>query len=83
MLTITINAAEAIRKLASDHNASGLRISSRSGEDRSGAVELAVSLVGSSEPGDQVVAEEGCQVFIQDRLATLLADKALDTVGPA
>lgn len=79
MLNITTNAVDAIKKLTSEHHAGGLRISSRPNQDGDGTVELAVSLVAESEPGDQVVAEEGCEVYIQDQLAPLLADKALDT----
>jgi Fe-S cluster assembly iron-binding protein IscA len=82
LLTITGRAADAIRKLAADHHAGGLRISSPPRPDQEGPVELAVSLVTDSEPGDHVVGGDGCQVFIQNRLASLLADKALDTTGP-
>ena len=81
MLTVTADAARAIRRLTSEHNAGGLRIASAPSPDGDGAVSLSVSLVTGSEPGDQVVSEDGAQVFIQDRVAPLLDDKALDTAG--
>lgn len=81
MLTVTADAARAIRRLTDEHNAGGLRISSVANSAGDGSVSLSVSLVTDSEPGDQVVSEEGAQVFIQDRVAPLLDDKALDTTG--
>lgn len=82
MLTVTADAARAIRRLTDEHHAGGLRISSVANSADDGSVSLSVSLVTDSEPGDQVVSEEGAQVFIQDRVAPLLDDKALDTAGP-
>lgn len=81
MLTVTADAARAIRRLTTEHKAGGLRISSGADGAGDGTVSLSVSLVSDSEPGDQIVSEEGARVFIQDRVAPLLDDKALDTAG--
>lgn len=78
MLAITDDAADAIRTLTGESGEGGLRISVRQQRDDSGSTELAVALAGGSEPGDQVVAEKGCRVFIQEQVASLLADKTLD-----
>ncbi|MEU0569545.1 Fe-S cluster assembly protein HesB [Nonomuraea sp. NPDC005983] len=80
MLTLTANAAQAIRDLtasAPEPEQSGIRISSQ-GE---GATSLTLSLATQPEPADAVVEAEGARVYLDPVAATVLEDKALDA-GP-
>ncbi|MGW0809351.1 Fe-S cluster assembly protein HesB [Nonomuraea sp. NPDC002799] len=77
MLTLTANAAQAIRDLtaaAPEPTQSGIRISSQ-GE---GAGSLTLSLATEPEPADAVVEAEGARVYLDPVAATALDDKALD-----
>ena len=79
MLTLTENAATAIRTLVESAQApadAGLRIS----DDPTGpALELAIT--GGPEAADQVVEGPGARVFLDDQAATVLADKTLDAAS--
>ncbi|MER6950514.1 Fe-S cluster assembly protein HesB [Nonomuraea sp. NPDC000554] len=80
MLTLTANAAQAIRDLtasAPEPEQSGIRISSQ-GE---GSTSLTLSLATQPEPADAVVEAEGARVYLDPVAATVLEDKALDA-GP-
>jgi Fe-S cluster assembly iron-binding protein IscA len=77
VLTLTANAAQAIRDLtaaAPEPTQSGIRISSQ-GE---GANSLTLSLATAPEPADKVVEEEGARVYLDPVAATVLDDKSLD-----
>jgi len=76
MLTVTDNAAAAIRSLTTQPDVpegAGLRIAT---DAAAGALQLSVS----AEPheGDQVVNESGARLFLDSEAAMLLDDKALD-----
>jgi len=77
VLTLTANAAQAIRDLteaAPEPAQSGIRISSE-GE---GASSLTLSLATAPEPADAVVEAEGARVYLDPVAATVLDDKSLD-----
>ena len=78
MLTLTPNAATAIRALveASDlpDSAAGLRIANEPDQ----AASLTLSLAAVPAEDDQVVDESGARVFLAPQAATLLDGKALD-----
>ncbi|MDP4506889.1 Fe-S cluster assembly protein HesB [Nonomuraea sp. NBC_00507] len=77
MLTLTANAAQAIRDLtasAPETAQSGIRISSQ-GE---GASSLTLSLATAPEPADAIVEAEGARVYLDPVAATVLEDKSLD-----
>ncbi|MBE1593756.1 HesB/IscA family protein [Nonomuraea angiospora] len=77
MLTLTANAAQAIRDLTSsapEPSQSGIRISSQ-GE---GASSLTLTLATAPEPADEVVEAEGARVYLDPVAATVLEDKSLD-----
>jgi iron-sulfur cluster assembly protein len=77
VLTLTANAAQAIRDLTASAPApaqGGIRISSK-GE---GANALTLSLATAPEPADEVVETEGARVYLDPVAATVLEDKSLD-----
>ncbi len=77
MLTITDNAASAIRSLTSQPDLpddTGLRIMTQ-GE---GAPSFQLALTQGPAAGDQVVEEGGARVFLEPAAAGALEDKALD-----
>lgn len=84
MLTLTENAATAIRTLVEGAQApedAGLRIS-----DAPGGPELELAITGGPAPADQVVEAtdhegHGARVFLDDQAATVLADKTLDAAA--
>lgn len=81
MLALTEEATTAIRGIvdAADlPDESGLRIT----VDHIGEGEAALNLnfVAEAEAEDQVVAEEGAQVFLDEEAADLLDDKVLDAL---
>jgi Fe-S cluster assembly iron-binding protein IscA len=82
MLTVTDNAATAIRDITSQDAVppgSGLRIAA----DESGG-SLVLSLVAQPFEGDQVVNSSGARLFLDNLAAQLLDDKELDvTVDPS
>ncbi|WP_043620124.1 HesB/IscA family protein [Nonomuraea candida] len=82
MLTLTANAAQAIRDLtagAPEPSQSGIRISSR-GESASS---LTLTLATAPEPADAVVETEGARVYLDPVAATVLDDKSLDAGADA
>lgn len=78
MLGVTSNAAEVIQSLVSDMPNAGLRISSRARVDDPERVEVGLSVTDTPAPTDEVVESNGCQVFVEDQVAPLVADKTLD-----
>lgn len=82
MLTVTENAATAIRDITSQDvvpDGSGLRISADEG-----GTALTLSLVAKPFDGDQVVSSAGARLFLDRLAAQLLDDKELDvTVDPS
>ena len=75
MLTMTDNAADVVQKIVEQtvaEDQAGLRISQA--EDES----LALTPAPDSEPGDQVVEENGARVFLDAGAAAVLDDKILD-----
>jgi Fe-S cluster assembly iron-binding protein IscA len=79
MLTITDDAATAIRTLAAQNDLpaqTGVRISSTTGE--SGATALGLSVAEGPLPEDEVIEVQGARVFVDSAVAADLEDKALD-----
>jgi iron-sulfur cluster assembly protein len=79
MLTLTIDAAEAVRSaLAAAPDLpddAGLRIlPSESGEETG----LGLALAAAPEEDDEVIDEEGARVFVAPEVASYLEDKVLD-----
>ena len=77
MLTLTPNAATAIRALVNGSDlpdAAGLRIA----DDPSGAAALTLTLAAVPAEDDQVLDDGGARVFLAPQAATLLDDKTLD-----
>lgn len=80
MLAITETAAAAIRQLVAVADlppSGGLRISLAS-ELEDEEPKLAVSMEAAAVESDDVVSEEGANVFVDEGAATLLDDKILD-----
>jgi Fe-S cluster assembly iron-binding protein IscA len=78
MLTITENAADAIRGIVASADApegTGLRIASQPGAGEA-AFELTLAQVPAED--DEVIDEHGAQVFLDSQAAELLGDKLLD-----
>lgn len=76
MVTLTDNAAEAIRNLTDQPTVpagAGLRIAT---DPTAGS--LSLSLVATPMEGDQVVDSSGARLFVDPDAAQLLDDKALD-----
>jgi Fe-S cluster assembly iron-binding protein IscA len=82
MLTVTDNAATAIRDITSQDAVppgAGLRIAAEDGGDA-----LVLSLVAQPFEGDQIVDSAGARLFLDRQAAALLDDKELDvTVDPS
>jgi Fe-S cluster assembly iron-binding protein IscA len=79
MLTLTENAASAIRTLTlqtDQPDESGVRIAPTTGEGGTQALRLTVTA--DPQPGDQVLEAEGARVFLDSDVAPSLDDKALD-----
>jgi Fe-S cluster assembly iron-binding protein IscA len=82
MLTITPTAAEVIKDLmVASPDAVGIRLAAKTGHSPNGSqpsaliqIELAPE-VGETE---EVIEEQGAQVFVEPGLAAYLADKVLD-----
>ena len=75
MLTMTDNAADVVKTIVEQTVAeeqAGLRISRAADES------LALTPASGSEPGDQVVEENGARVFLDVGAALVLDDKILD-----
>lgn len=79
MLTLTDNAAEAVRNVmaaAPESSAeAGLRILPQEGGEEVG---LGLAMAAAPEQDDQVIEEEGARVFVAPEVAPYLEDKVLD-----
>jgi iron-sulfur cluster assembly protein len=79
MLTITPNAAEAIRAIVESTEVpdeGGIRISIAQQNGAQASLELAISP--APMEGDEVLEEEGAHVFLDELAAVALDDKSLD-----
>ena len=80
MLTLTPNAAEAVRRLVSSapisDDVGGLRIAP--GEPTPDGVPLELTIVGSPEPEDQDAGAPDAHVYLEPTAAEALDDKILD-----
>ena len=79
MLTITSNAAEAIRAIVESTEVpdqGGIRISIAQQNGAQASLELAISP--APMEGDEVLEEEGAHVFLDELAAVALDDKSLD-----
>jgi iron-sulfur cluster assembly protein len=79
MLAISQEAATAINGIVSNTQApegAGLRISPQLKANEPAALELAV--VEAPVGGDQVIEDQGAQVFVDEQIAPVLDDKLLD-----
>jgi len=80
MLTLTQNAADAIRGIVEDAqlpDGSGVRIAAVPGSEGGDPV-LSLTLEESPDEADQVVEELGALVFVAHQVAPYLDDKVLD-----
>lgn len=80
-MKITPRAALTIQSLLRNREGSGLRIYPVPSED-DGRLEMALAVETAPHPGDEVVAEHGSRVFVEQRLVPPLADKTLDVSRP-
>lgn len=81
MLSITHHAAETIRSLLDAPelpDSAGVRISTSALSWNGHGPPITIDLAVSAQPGDEVVQEEGAQVFIAPAVADALEDKELD-----
>ena len=81
MLTLTPEAAEAIRDLIDDAGLAvpaGLRMDLTEGTLNGGPPGLSSSIVNSPLQGDQVIAEGGARLYVASRAAALIDGKQLD-----
>lgn len=80
MLTLTSNAAEAVKTIAEASpglpNDSGLRIQAEAAGE--GQVSFDLAMVESPDQDDQVIEEAGARVFVEPETALILEDKILD-----
>ena len=79
MLTMTPNAAEAIRQIAAGSGLEpdpGLRISP--GPPTPEGTPLQLGLAARPEPTDQTVESDGARVYVEGPVADVLDDKVLD-----
>jgi Fe-S cluster assembly iron-binding protein IscA len=80
VLTLTSNAAEAVKTMAEAAlelpNDSGLRINAEPTEE--GKLGFELNLVEDPDEGDQVIEESGARVFVEPEAALYLEDKVLD-----
>lgn len=84
MLTLTETAADVVKQLTETEAPSpeaGLRISTQAEGEEGPGLLLAAAV--APEDGDQVLAEAGARVFLDESAAVMLEDKILDAqVGP-
>ena len=82
MLALTPSAAEAIREMTSAiPQAAGIRLATRAGVPLNGsgpATWLEAQPAPAPEDADEVLDEDGAQLFIEPALAAHLDDKVLD-----
>jgi Fe-S cluster assembly iron-binding protein IscA len=79
MLTITDNAAEAVRQISAGSGLEpepGLRITA--GEPTRQGTPLELSLTGGAAATDKTVEEDGARVYLEEPVAAALDDKVLD-----
>jgi Fe-S cluster assembly iron-binding protein IscA len=79
MLTITENAAKAVRQISAGSGLEpdpGLRISM--GAPTADGTPLELAVTGEPESTDQTVEDDGARVYLEDILAPALDDKVLD-----
>lgn len=79
MLTLTLNAASAIRSLVNEPelpDTAGLRIAPA--VQSGGEEALTAEITGGAGPDDQVIETEGARVFLDPAAATALDRKSLD-----
>jgi Fe-S cluster assembly iron-binding protein IscA len=79
LLTLTENAASAIRTLTSqtdEPDETGVRIAPTTGEG--GTPTLGLSVTADPQPDDQVLEAQGARVFVDSDVAPSLEDKSLD-----
>lgn len=77
MLTVTTDAAQAIQELVASQPGAGLRISPQSTDGDQ--IELGLAVTTTPEATDEVIEQEGCQVFLDEQVAPLLDGRTLDT----
>jgi Fe-S cluster assembly iron-binding protein IscA len=76
MLTLTAQAAKAIHGLTADHPGAGLRISSKS--SNGDQIQLGLDVAAQPAPTDQIIEEQGSQVFLDEGVIPLLDGRILD-----
>jgi iron-sulfur cluster assembly protein len=80
VLTLTSNAAEAVKRIAEASSElpkeSGLRIEAQPTEE--GQVSFGLAMVESPDANDQVIEEAGARVYVEPEAALILEDKVLD-----
>lgn len=83
MLTITADAAEAVKTLVSAQGApegGGLRFAAQPAEQADQAeMAIEVSVAPAPAEGDAVLESDGARVFLESAAASFLEDKQLDT----
>jgi Fe-S cluster assembly iron-binding protein IscA len=81
MLTLTMDATDAIRELVEDAElpeTGGIRMDLVDPDTDSAPAGLLISLVTQPETQDEVVEEGGARVYLAPGIAELVSDKALD-----
>lgn len=81
MLTITTDAADAIRAIVSSPElpeTAGVRIAPATQSADTGGAALVLELASAPGAEDEVIDEEGAQVFLDPATADALSDKLLD-----
>jgi iron-sulfur cluster assembly protein len=81
MLAISDGAVQAIRKIFEDPSTpdgGGVRIARGTAPNSGGPQPLELMIVEAPSAGDQIVEEQGAQVFLDQEAAELLSDKRLD-----
>jgi iron-sulfur cluster assembly protein len=79
MLTMTDNAAEAVRQISAGSGLEpdpGLRISA--GAPTPEGTPLEIGLAGEAGPSDQTIEEGGARIYLEELVAPALDDKVLD-----
>lgn len=80
---ITPEAAAAIHSLVSDRDGGGLRMFIAKPKDDGSRLDIGLVVTSYPVPGDEVIiAEHGSQVFVEQELSLVLADKTLDVADP-
>lgn len=74
MLTLTENATATVKTIAEQSETSGLRITAEGQTEES----FAISTAEQAEADDQVIEQDGAQIYLDAKAADQLADKVLD-----